>query len=77
MNNVERIEKLVLSAISERWSKAAMVAARAMSEDPKVDDRSVQQCLKSLGERGLIEIAGDITELRTSEVRRISKQGDV
>lgn len=66
---VDHTDKILLAAITERWSKAAMVVARAMSQLPGHDDISLQQRLAALAERGQIEVAGDLSQLRHSEVR--------
>ena len=48
MANVDHTDKVLLAAITDRWSKAAMVVARAMSNLPGQDDTSLQQRLVSL-----------------------------
>jgi hypothetical protein len=69
MASVDHADEILLAAITDRWSKAAMVVARAMNQLPGHDDTSLQQRLVSLAERGQIEVAGDLSQLRHSEVR--------
>jgi hypothetical protein len=75
MASVDQIDKVLIATVTARWSKSAMVVARAMTQLSGVDDELLQQRLKSLAERGLIESAGNLSELRHSEVRLKQEAG--
>lgn len=67
---MEHVDRVLLSVITDRWTKSAMVVARAMGQLPEADDAALQRRLVSMAERGEIEVAGDLSQLRSSEVRR-------
>ena len=77
MSTVDQIDQALMSAVSQRWSKAAMVIARAMAQLSDVDDISFQQRLKFLAMQGRIEASGDLAQIRHSEVRLVKGAGDV
>jgi hypothetical protein len=54
-----------------------MVAARAMTQYPDLDDAAIQMHLGSLLARGIIEANGDLSDLRRSEIRLRLEGGDV
>jgi hypothetical protein len=54
-----------------------MIAARAMTHFPQIDDATLEHHLRSLHARGLIEAHGDLADLRHSEIRLRLEGGDV
>ena len=74
--NTSRIEAAILSAVGERWTKVAMViakAADAMATDlPTGDERYelISEHIKVLVRAGRLEAQGNMKNWRFSEVRR-------
>jgi predicted ArsR family transcriptional regulator len=77
MPSAEQVDQALLASLTTRWTKAAMVAARAMTHIPQIDDATLRIHLQSLQARGLIEAHGDLADLRHSEIRLRLEDGDV
>jgi len=77
MPSADQVDRVLLASLTTRWTKAAMVAARAMTHIPNIDDATLQHHLQSLHARGLIEANGDLADLRHSEIRLRLEGGDV
>jgi hypothetical protein len=67
------IDELLLVELTERWTKVAMVVARAMDRPSHVHgvpDTFYGQRMRALVEEGRVEARGNVEYMRFSEVRR-------
>lgn len=73
--DVAAIDEAILSLLSERWQKTALVVSKAMYAYPDkyddIPDVFYGQRVVELASRGLLEANGNVRQLRFSEVRSI------
>lgn len=69
------VDKLVLSKCTPQWRKVAMIVAKCMNEFdeqfPHLPYIYMQLRVLEMEERGVLETAGDVMSMRTSEIRLI------
>jgi hypothetical protein len=72
--NIYPLQHTILSALGDRWTKVAMVIARVASatgEDSNVVfGNHISHHISALVRDGRLEARGDVTNWRSSEVRR-------
>jgi hypothetical protein len=77
MKNYEATDRLILSLVTNRWSKVALVVGLAMIENknqiPKIQDADYAERISYLVENAFLESQGDISQIRFSEVRLSNK----
>jgi hypothetical protein len=77
MKNYEATDRLILSLVTNRWSKVALIVGLAMIENknqtPKIQDADYAGRIRYLVENGFLESQGDISQIRFSEVRLSNK----
>lgn len=69
------IDEFIVAETSSSWRKTAMIIARAMtsSELPasdKLEADVIADRIMALVAKGILEVAGDISDWRHSEIRR-------
>lgn len=73
----ETVDKLILSMCTPQWRKVAMIVAKCMNEFdeqfPHLPYIYLQLRVIDLEERGILETAGDVMSMRTSEIRLIKE----
>jgi hypothetical protein len=73
--DVAAIDEAILSLLSERWQKTALVVSKAMYAYPDkyddIPDVFYGQRVVELASRGLLEANENVRQLRFSEVRSI------
>ena len=76
MDKDDQIDACILRFVTERWQKVAVVAAKVMFvSDPDmsdVDDYAIAERVRALVDKGRIQIRGDLTNLRNSEIRTLA-----
>src|SRR5256885_13991156 len=75
MASAEQIDDAILSAVPDRWTQGALVAARVRREFKEIGDGDIQSRLELLVDGGALEASGDIAALGKCKVRR-SREGD-
>jgi hypothetical protein len=77
MKNYEATDRLIISLVTNRWSKVALIVGLAMIENknqtPKIQDADFAGRISYLVENGFLESQGDISQIRFSEVRLSNK----
>ncbi len=72
-----RVDEVLVANTSQSWRKLALVIGLAMSDESlrttEFSDTYYLARIKALVEAGVLEAAGDIEQMRFSEVRRASE----
>lgn len=75
--DVTAIDKAILSQLSDRWQKTALVVARAMSAYPgkyeDLPDVFYGQRVVALCSQGLMEADGNLRQFRFGEIRAVAR----
>lgn len=71
----QAVDKLILGNCTAQWRKVAMIVAKCMNafdeQFPHLPYIYMQLRVIDLEERGILETAGDVMSMRTSEIRLI------
>ncbi|HET6842208.1 MAG TPA: DUF3658 domain-containing protein [Candidatus Angelobacter sp.] len=74
---LERIDKCLLSLVTDRWQKVARIVGAAMAVlDQEFPDGFYSQRIRHLVKSGIIEAAGNVDRMRYSEVRLVCTNRD-
>ena len=69
MASAEQIDDAILSVVSDRWTKGAMVAAQVRRDLKEIHDADIQSRLQLLVDGGTLEVSGDISALGSCKLR--------
>jgi hypothetical protein len=76
MNNLQRVDELLLSHVTSHWQKVAMVIGLTMLDAESavagIDDSFLTARVRQLAKAGLIESQGELDQIRYSEIRSIA-----
>ena len=74
----QAVDEMIVQALSARWQKVARVVGVLMNDFERRFDHLpmayIQARMQELEDRGVVEIAGDVWNMRSSEVRAITEE---
>ena len=69
MTNNQTIDKIIFKQINQQWQKVAMVVVAVLVENKAFAEEKVVDGIRVLIDSKMIEVQGDINQIRYSEIR--------